>query len=226
METKRNPKRFQCVKSLYIYSVDEKFLEIREKIAAVFLRYGLKSVTMDDIAKELKISKKTLYKYVKDKNELILKVMQGQCDMEKVVLADALTQGENAIEELMIFSEMLGQKLQQMNPSVHYDLEKYYPEAWSMFTAHKEDFILGCVQQNIERGMKEGIYRDNVNAEIVSKLYIQKIDCVFDPAVFPVGKFTFYQVHLELMRYHVRGIANEKGMEYLSKKIKKDHSKF
>jgi len=206
--------------------VDEKFLEITEKVAAVFMRYGLKSVTMDDIAKELKISKKTLYKYVKDKNELILIIMNGQCEMEKMVMAEACDKAENAIEELMIFSETLGQKLQQMNPSVHYDLEKYYPEAWTTFIDHKEDFILGCVQKNIERGIKEGIYRDNVNPEIISKLYIQKIDCVFDPAVFPVGKFTFYQVHLELMRYHIRGIANEKGMEYLSEKIKKDHSKF
>jgi len=219
-------KRFQCVKSLYICPVDEKFLEITEKVAAVFMRYGLKSVTMDDIAKELKISKKTLYKYVKDKNELILIIMNGQCEMEKMVMAEACDKAENAIEELMIFSETLGQKLQQMNPSVHYDLEKYYPEAWTTFIDHKEDFILGCVQKNIERGIKEGIYRDNVNPEIISKLYIQKIDCVFDPAVFPVGKFTFYQVHLELMRYHIRGIANEKGMEYLSEKIKKDHSKF
>ncbi|MBL4703384.1 MAG: TetR/AcrR family transcriptional regulator, partial [Flavobacteriales bacterium] len=182
--------------------------------------------TMDDIAKELKVSKKTLYKYVKDKNELILNIMQGQCELEKIMMAEACDKAENAIEELMIFSETLGQKLQQMNPSVHYDLEKYYPEAWKSFMDHKEGFILGCVHQNIERGIKEGIYRDNVNAEIISKLYIQKIDCVFDPAIFPVGKFTFYQVHLELMRYHIRGIANEKGTKYLSDKIKKDHLKF
>lgn len=206
--------------------MDTKFIEILERAGAVFMRYGVRSVTMDDVARELKISKKTLYKYVKDKSDLVSKIMQGQCEMEKIVLSEAAATAENAIDELIIISSTLGQKLQQMNPSVLFDLEKYYPEAWEVFTDHKQHFILDSVRANLDRGIEEGIYRDNLNAEIISKLYIQKIDCIFDPAIFPLGKFTFYQIHLELMRYHIRGVANEKGMDYLAEKIKKDHSNF
>lgn len=206
--------------------MDTKFLEILERAGAVFMRYGVRSVTMDDIAKELKISKKTLYKYVKDKSDLVTKIVFGQCEMEKIVLSNATDDAENAIDELMLMSSTIGQKLQQMNPSVLFDLEKYYPEAWAVFTEHKQGFILDSVRENLARGMKEGIYRDNLNAEIIAKLYIQKIDSIFDPAIFPVGKFNFYQIHLELMRYHIRGVANDKGMKYLAKKIAKDHSNF
>ncbi len=188
------------------------------------MRYGVRSVTMDDVARELKVSKKTLYKYVKDKSDLVSKIMEGQCEMEKMVIGNVTAEAENAIDELMRITEMFSQKLAQMNPSVLYDLEKYYPEAWEVFTTHKEKFVLGCVQSNLERGIHEGIYRDNLNPEIIARLYIQKVDCMFDPAIFPIGKYTFFQIHLELMRYHIRGVANEKGMEYLAEKIKKDHS--
>jgi len=153
-------------------------------------------------------------------------VLEGHCELDKVVVHDAIENAENAIDELMHVSEMLGQKLQQINPSFHYDLEKYYPEAWTVFSEHKENFILNCVKQNLERGVKEGIYRDNLNAEVISQLYIHKIDCIFDSAIFPVGKFTFFEVFLELMRYHIRGVSNEKGNTYLAQKIKKDHSNF
>jgi AcrR family transcriptional regulator len=206
--------------------VEEKLIQILGKVETVFWRYGVKSVTMDDIAKELKISKKTLYRFVKDKSDLVVKVLEGHCELDKVVVHDAIENAENAIDELMHVSEMLGQKLQQINPSFHYDLEKYYPKAWTVFSEHKENFILNCVKQNLERGVKEGIYRDNLNAEVISQLYIHKIDCIFDSAIFPVGKFTFFEVFLELMRYHIRGVSNEKGNTYLAQKIKKDHSNF
>jgi len=176
---------------------------------------------MDDIARELKISKKTLYQYVNDKADLVVKIMEAQCVTEKEVIAKAVSSAENAIDELMIISEMLAKKLQRMNPSIHYDLEKYYPDAWRVFVEHKEGFVLECVKSNLERGVGEGIYRDNLNAEIISQLYIQKIDCIFDPAIFPVGKFTFYQVYIELMRYHIRGVANRQGDEYLTDMISK-----
>ena len=222
-ETFSSIKRFHCI-CFYIFAAVNKRLEdLIENTTMVFMRYGIKSVTMDDIARELKISKKTLYQHVTDKSDLVVKIMEAQCVAEKEVIAKAVPSAENAIDELMIISEMLAKKLQKMNPSIHYDLEKYYPDAWKVFIDHKEGFVLECVKSNLERGVGEGIYRDNLNPEIISNLYIQKIDCIFDPAIFPVGKFTFYQVYLELMRYHILGVANKRGVKYLTEKISKDH---
>lgn len=199
----------------------ERLRDLIESTTLIFMRYGIKSVTMDDIARELKISKKTLYQFVKDKSDLVVKIMEAQCAEEKAIIEQAVTSAENAIDELMIISEIACKKLQKMNPSIHYDLEKYYPDAWKVFMDHKEDFVLGCVKSNLERGISEDIYRNNINPDIISKLYIQKIDCIFDPAIFPVGKFTFFQVYMELMRYHIRGVANDKGVSYLTKTIGK-----
>jgi AcrR family transcriptional regulator len=190
----------------------------------VFSRRGVRSPNMDDIARELKVSKKTLSKYFKDKSDLVAKVMTAKCVFEQMQVTRMIADSENAIDELMHMTEMISKELAQVHPSVHYDLEKYYPEAWKVFLEHKQTFVRECVKANLQRGVEQGIYRDNLNADIISKLYVSKIDVIFDPSVFPVGEFTFAQVHLELMRYHIRGVANNKGMKYLADKITKEHS--
>ena len=192
----------------------------------VFMRYGIKSVNMDDVARELKMSKKTLYKYVRDKLDLVCQVMKGHCDLEVSTLANLVTDSENAIDELILISNYVSGQLNEVHPSIHYDLQKYYPEAWEVFYEHKNGYVLECVMLNLKRGIEEGLYRENINAEILSRLYVAKIDMVFDPAVFPTRQFRFSEVHREMVRYHIRGIASDKGIEYLQERIKKDHTQF
>lgn len=215
---------FHCVFCFYICFMDQKQNELLEKIAEVFMRYGVRSVNMDDIARELKVSKKTLYKYFKDKSDIVMQVMSAKCAFEELMVSNTVQEAENAIDEVMRIAAFVSQELKQVHPSVMYDLEKYYPEAWDKLRDHKHDFICGTVRENLERGIKEGLYRDNLNAEIISKVYMHQMDAVFDSRDFPVGKYTIMQIHIELMRYHIRGVANEKGMKYLAEKIKKEHS--
>lgn len=192
----------------------------------VFMRYGIRSVTMDDIARELKVSKKTLYKYVKDKADLVYKVMGGFCEMEQDMITEIIKNSENAIDEVISISEFVGAKIADVHPSIHYDLEKYYPEAWEIFSKHKKGFVQKCLEANLERGIREGYYRDNMNIRILARLYVAKIDMVFDPVIFPPREFSFGDVHMELSRYHIRGIANEKGMAYLAKYVNKGTEKY
>ena len=205
--------------------MDEKFGQILLQANQLFMRCGIKSVTMDDIARELKVSKKTLYKYVKDKSDIVKQAITMHCSCEQEITNALLNEAENAIDELISITKHVSQHLQQIHPSIHFDLEKYYPEAWQAFMNHKEGHIKECISGNIERGIKQGLYRNNLNAEIIAKLYISKIDVVFDPAVFPISKFRFSKVHEELMRYHIRGIASPKGIKYLEDKVKKENLK-
>ena len=195
--------------------MDEKMKKIVLDAGNVFMRYGIKSVTMDDIARELKISKKTLYKYVNDKLDLVCKVCSSQCEMERGLIAQIHDEKINAIDELIRMSKYVSEQLREIHPSIHYDLEKYYPEAWQIFIEHKESFIMNCLKTNMELGIKEGLYRDNLNPEIIAKLYVAKLDLVFDPAVFPINRFSFTDVHMQLVRYHIRGVASDKGIAYL-----------
>ena len=202
--------------------MDQKKQEILMQTAAVFMRYGMKSVNMDDVARELSISKKTLYKYVKDKNDLVKQCMESFCAMERYECQRCKQDSENAIDELLLITEAAGRHLKNIHPSIHYDLEKYYLEGWKVFKKHKEEFIYGEVLENLKQGVEEGLYRDNLNIEIIAKLYTMKIDVVFDASIFPSNQFSFYEIHIEMLRYHIRGIASEKGIKYLQKRLNKE----
>ena len=206
--------------------MDSQLLSILQQTAELFMKYGIKSVTMDDIARHLKMSKKTLYKYVKDKNDLVHKVMEAWITVEQMNCTAIIEGSENAIDELIEISKRVSNEVTRIHPSVHYDMEKYHADAWRAFDSHKNEFILNCIRKNLENGIEEGLYRDNLNAQIISKLYVEKIDMIFDAAIFPPNEFNFHDVHLEMVRYHIRGIASPKGLEYLKERLTKETIQF
>lgn len=200
--------------------MEEKELELYQNVGLIFLNHGIKSMTMDNIAKQLKISKKTLYKSVKDKADLVNKVMALKCSVEECLIEGFVKNSNNAVDEIIMISKYVSSQLQQVHPSLHYDLANYYPEAFKTFSCHKSNVIRVFVENNMERGISEGLYRDNLNPKIISRLYIHKIDALFDADIFPPHEISFQEAHAEMMKYHIRGIANEKGITYMKEKLK------
>lgn len=196
-------------------------IELIRKIAELFMRLGVRSVNMDDIARNLSVSKKTLYKYFKDKSDIVDQVTGTLIKGEECSIQGIIDESENAIDEIIRISEFANQMLQNMHPSVMFDLKKYYPESFQIFYNHKNVFIAKTVVENLNRGIEEGLYRENLNAEIIAKLYLAKIDAIWNHEIFSPAEFTSAQIHLEMIRYHIRGIASKKGLDYLSKRISK-----
>lgn len=180
-----------------------------------FMKYGIKSVTMDDISKNLGISKKTLYKYFKDKDDIVCTLMEMDIESELELLQKIVSTSGNAIDETYSFADTMVEKLKVVNPSLLYDMEKYHPKAWQIFINHKRVDVYHCIKSNIERGMREGLYRKDLNPEIVAKLYSEKIDMLFNKELFPLNKFTLEQIHTEMLSYHLHGIVSKKGLNYL-----------
>ena len=208
--------------SSFFYSTFVPMKNTREKylivIAQQFMKYGIKSVTMDDISKNLSISKKTLYKYFKDKNDIVETIMRLDIEMEKRLMEQTCSVSGNAIEETYAFSNIIIDKLKSLNSSVMYDLEKYHPKTWSIFVNHKRVYVYQCIKNNIEEGLEEGLYRNNLNPEIVAKLYSEKIDLLFDKDLFPSEKFTLEDIYSEMIKYHLKGIVSKEGLKYLKEK--------
>lgn len=200
---------------------------ILEKVAELFMRYGIKSVTMDDVAKALKMSKKTLYQYVSDKQDLVRQVMAGHCQLERMA-CDLIAENNqaNAVDELLEITKFVTGQIKNVHPSIHYDLEKYYPDAMGEFESHKMDYIYNMVASNLKRGIQQGWYRSNINIPIISRLYVYKLDMFFDPEIFPPREFNFLEVYMEMMRYHIRGVATEQGLAYLTKKAAQERLNF
>lgn len=200
--------------------MEEKVIQILEHAGRLFLKYGIKSLTMDDIANELKISKKTLYQYVTDKQDLVTKTMILHCENDRRMVEELSVAAGNAIDELLSISMHVKSKFALIHPSIHYDLEKYYPEAWQLLQKHQLDFVYEKVKLNIERGKKEGLFLEDVNEEIIARIYVARIDAIIDRSDAIIGKYEFPAIYHEIIRYHIRGIASEKGYKYLNQKLK------
>lgn len=202
--------------------MEEKENVILEQVLKIFMRYGIRSVTMDDISRELKISKKTLYKFVTDKSDLVTKTVKLDLERDEKVVNEFAEKATDALDELLMVMKYFGEKVQGIHPSIHFDLEKYYPEAWELFNSHKKTFHLECVIRNLKRGINEGLYRDNLNAEIIAIIHISRVDLFFDGEVFPPSRFNFGEVFLEMFRYHIKGISTDKGIKLFNEKLNND----
>lgn len=202
--------------------MDEKKVEILERASVVYMKFGVKSVTMDDLARELSISKKTIYNYFNDKNDLVTSIIEMKVQIDAAVCTNTAAKSENAIDELIQISEVVTKQFNNFNPIVFLDLKKFHKDAWQVIETHKMTFVLNMITKNIERGIQEKIYRANLNPSITAKLYVASSDAAMNPEIFRWPEFKFQDVFLEMIRLQINGMANDKGRLYLKKKLNTD----
>jgi AcrR family transcriptional regulator len=194
--------------------------QLIEGSMALFMRYGIKSVNMDDVARQLSISKKTLYLYFKDKEDLLSRVVQCHITREDESITRILSKKLSAIEEMFEIMHWVIGILSNIHPSVQYDMEKYHPELAASMKVNRGRVVMGSMLSNLKKGQKEGTYRKNFDVEVITRIYISRIDSILDPNLFPFDQFKPVDVYKELFQYHIRGIASEKGMEQLEAILK------
>lgn len=190
-----------------------------ERVEALFFRYGIKSLTMDDVAGELGISKKTLYQMVESKDDLVMKVLQHHTSREKSQCLDMASHASNAIEEILIVLDTNSQEMAQMKTNVINDLQKYHREGWLLIRNFHFDFVYKIIRENMMRGRKEGLYRENFDIDILAKLHLATAFNLFDEQIFPDGSTPRNVLFKEYMLHFLHGIVSPKGLNYLKKKI-------
>lgn len=195
----------------------ETYEKILEKAEALFMKYGIRSVTMDDIARHLAVSKKTLYQYFADKDDLVYKVSAVFLD-RTFGQYDAIAQNsKNSVEELSKISVCIKCDMENMNPSMLFDLQKYHAKAWSLWSEHKKKVISETVIRNIRKGIEDGYFRPEVNPEILALTRIALIENAFDAEIFPRDRFTMADVQSQLFDFFVHGLCTEKGKKLYQK---------
>jgi AcrR family transcriptional regulator len=202
---------------------DRKELALIQKVGLVFIEKGMKAMTMDDIASELHVSKKTLYKYVKNRAELVTKCVRLRVHTQKenrIMLAAA---GLNAIEENLKIVEFTSQVVSKTTSRAHEDLEKHFPEAFAVIQDYTNNFLLEAVLTNMEKGVKEGLYCSQANPKILAKMYISKIDLVFDGTTFPPEEFILGDVLPTVVIHNMRGMATSKGLKLIEELTNKHY---
>lgn len=195
-------------------------MEVKDKILQaafkLFMRHGIKSVSMDDIALHLGVSKKTLYKWFENKDQIVNTMLQEYLGQMEKDCCSFSTDSDSAIEELFNIMQMIRQKLAGVHPSVFYDLQKYHQEAWQIWKNHKNKFILAQIIANIQKGIAEGLYRADIDLEIIARLRLAQIEDVFNPEIFPPEIFDLQKVQLVTLEHFMLGIATLKGHQLIN----------
>jgi TetR/AcrR family transcriptional regulator, cholesterol catabolism regulator len=199
---------------------DSKSQKILTDVTKVFMQFGIKSVNMDDLARHLSISKKTLYLHFTDKEDLVRKAVAAHCTREDQEVQNICLKGLNAIDEMLEIMQMVISILKNIHPSVQYDLQKYHPDVYKAMKDNRDRAVFDCMMLNTKKGQREGYYRKDFNAEVINKVYIGRMDLIFDQSIFPYEQFTLTDLYKEIFSYHIRGIASEKGIAYLEQKLK------
>lgn len=202
----------------------DKMSEIKDKILTeaelLFMRYGFKSITMDDVARELGVSKKTLYQFFSDKNDLVNQCVEHYLETMNTMCCSVVENKDlDAISVMLQISEQMNAMIRQINPSSMFDLKKYFKPAWDKLEADRRSFIKRVIQDNILLGVKKGLYRKDLNAETVSRIYIYLVGFLTNPDNYDQEGMDIKEMHLEIVKYHLRSISTAKGHELLDEKL-------
>lgn len=196
-------------------------MEVRQRILLkaneLFNRFGFRRVTMDEIALKTGMSKKTIYQSFENKDEIVNAIVENHISVSAVQCVENSKKAENAVHEVFLNVEMVQQLTEEMNPGLFEDLEKYYPNVFEKVFRHKHDFIAEKISNNLHLGIKQGLYRADINIEILTKLRIETIFIPFNQQLFPLGKYKIYDIEMEIIDHFLHGIATSKGIKLIQK---------
>lgn len=195
--------------------MNKELQDILEKVSLLYRRYGIKSITMDDVARELGISKKTLYRYVSDKEDLVRKVVEHIRVCNFSTMRQRSDKKLNAIEDLIEVNRHISEVMKDHSPAYIYDLKKYYPDIFRELMSARRNLMYESMVANIRKGKKEGLYREELDEEIISKLYLLRIENLPDSEIFQEEVMHSTKFFRELFVYHIHGLATERGIRIL-----------
>ncbi len=197
---------------------DKRLDEILRKSVDLFRMYGIRSVSMDDIAREMSISKKTLYLFVSNKADLIRQSLQKTTEVLDEWMQDLRQQDLNAIDELLEISKKMNEENSKFSPANAFELKKYYPQLLREHLNQEKQQVYAYCKKNLENGISQGLYRDDLDVDLISGLYIQKIAAIHDGDFFEQEKYSFEKLFEVMFENHIRGIANEEGLAYFEER--------
>ena len=192
-------------------------IRIKKKAHELFMGLGIRSVSMDDIATQLGMSKKTIYQCYADKDELVNAVMDDEELRMQTDCNSCNVGSKDAVDEVFRNIRLIYEQFSQMNPMVLHDLEKFHPSAFGRFLKMKNEFLYQVIHSNLLRGITEGLYRSEINVDVLTKYRLESIMLPFNIFVFPPAKYSLADISREMTVNFLFGVASQKGYELIVK---------
>ncbi len=196
-------------------------MESKEKILKgveeLFFKYGIKNITMDEIARHLSISKKTIYQFFKDKDEVVHSLMLHTLENDKCRINNAKDASKNVVEEVLKMMDEMREMFQRINPILFYELHKFHPQTWRVFQDFKSSFISKMVESSLKRGQVEGFIRKDINIKILTRMRVEMVEQAMRGEMFPHDQFNVVDVQLALTEHFLYGVCTLKGHKLINK---------
>ena len=200
--------------------LDAQLRTILEKSEELFLRYGIRSVTMDDLARHVGMSKKTIYQHVDNKDDLVMRMGMKLTLEEVQQIEPIIAESEHAIDEMWRIAKVHVRNIRRVRPTVLFDLQKYHPKVWAAFHEHTRTTVVTWLRNNLERGIREGLYRNDLDVTIIAKMHVAMSWAVVDETTFPLQEFAREQLFLQFICYHMNGVMSGRGREIFNNYLK------
>lgn len=208
-------------------------MEVRDKIvekaSELMLQYGIRTVTMDDISKDLGISKKTIYQYFKDKKDLVNTITELHLDIEKTRFESTACDGVDSVQELILISQCLRASMQDMKMNILNELQKFYPEAWKMYEDFKKNTMMCSITRVIMKGQEEGYFRSELDPELMAIVRMEQVQSfILNQNLYPKEKYTLAEAQMQLFDHFMHGLFTIEGHQlfnqYTTEKLKQNET--
>ena len=198
--------------------------QIIHKSVDLFLNLGFKSVTMDDIANEMGISKKTIYVHFPNKTKLVESVTFSLFETICSGIDCICETSKNPIEELYAVKLFVMQHLKNEKTSPQYQLKKYYPQIFEALRIKQFEKMHSSVEKSLQKGVDTNLFRKDIDVDFIARMYFNGMTGIKDNSIFPQEKFNMDYLMESYLEYHLRAIVTEEGLNILNQFIKKNHS--
>ena len=178
---------------------------------------GFRSMTMAELASQLGMSKKTLYQYFNDKQDLVNAIVDQEIRVTQEECCNTTEQSKDAVHEILITLDCFTKDFKDVNPVVMSELQKFYPSAYQKFIRHKDTFVYMIIANNLRRGIEEKLYREDINIDVLTKFRLESIFMAFNQKVFPSNKYDLVTTTSVLIEHFLYGIVTEKGFKLINK---------
>jgi len=183
----------------------------------LFLKAGIKSVTMDDIARHLGMSKKTIYQFFKDKNELVIALVKKKLKDDEDQMSAIISRSANVIEEMINMMKCSEDIFSRINPIVIHDMQKYHPDAWKQFQDFKSGVLINTLEELLTKGINQGYIRPDIDVKIIARMRVYQVELGFNTTIFPVSEFSTWKIQYQFLEHFTYGICTLKGHKLLNK---------
>lgn len=200
--------------------MDKEYHEIMEKARDLSSALGIRSLSIDEICKKLNIPKTTFSKYVTNKTALVEQMLKFERLRFQDIFDEHNFEGVNAIQILLIVSKEIALRFKDVSPSMTFDLKKYYPELYNKHFKERQDYIFAKIKINMEKGINQGMYREDLSTELVSRLYLSRLSDMHNPELFPPEQFSDETLFDFMIDYFIRGIGTSDGISFYEKEKK------